>query len=141
MLNPSQADRYILTSRVHTKSVTTSGMSIVTKNGDLRVGFLVRDTLESWATGITVDPDQWFHLTLTWSKNNALTMYINGCQEPSMSSASYTPHSPSTSSAMVLGRPSSLNIKYGGVSMDEWFFWNYPLNHDKVKTIFELYQN
>ena len=141
MLNSGTADRYIITSGGHTKTVINSGMAVITKYGELRVEIKIRATAKAWKTGVTISPDQWCHLIVTWTKDGALTLYIDGTQEASVGAKGFTPSTATTSSSMTLGRPSGLSTKYGEVSMDDWFFWNYPLKPEEVETIYELCRN
>ena len=138
-LYPSSENKHIISSGGQTSAVTTGGMSILSNRDGLRITFRSRPDGKSWrVTNITPEPSTWFHLAITWNKYGYLTVYIDG-NEVGRVNAETTTFVGTTSSIMRLGRKNNNLSNFGNFSVDEWFFWRYPLSREMVVAIYNLY--
>ena len=140
MLNPSLGDLYILSSGGQTSTVSTGGMTLLTKAGTLRFSFVTRNPAKQWVINdIVVNGDEWYHVAATWNKDGYLTAYINRKQWAQVTSNVASLNSPVASSVMFVGKPNNYEGKYGEVHLDDWCFWRRVLTNDEVKIIYDLY--
>ena len=141
MLNSGGADKYVISSGGQKTGITTAGMAVLTKSGKLVVIFRIRSTTEIWQKDdITVQPDQWFHLIVTWNIFGYLSIFINADEKEATSVSSYSPRNALVSSALHLGKPNNGFLNYGEVEIDEWFFWDYELSYDQVFAICTIHK-
>ena len=120
MLNLSLGDLYILSSGGQTSTVSTGGMTLLTKAGTLRFSFVTRNPAKQWVIDdIVVNGDEWYHIAATWNKDGYLTAYINRKQWAQVTSNVASLNSPVASSVMFVGKPNNYEGKYGEVHLND----------------------
>ena len=90
---------------------------------------------------MTLDNDNWSHVTATWSDGKGLHVFVNGTLETqkvtSVSSTRYA----AINYGVYLGRPNNQNSLKGEFYMDELLFWEMALSDEQVTKLFETYKN
>ena len=109
------------------------------KYGKLLIVFRIRGTGQWRIDDISIEADQWYHVSATWNKDGALTGYINGVQWKQVGSTSYSVGSSPVSSNMHVGKPNNGNTLYGNVSLDDWYFWDRVLSSGDMETVYSMY--
>ena len=131
---------YFISSGGQTRSVVNGGMAILAKQPGLSIIFKSRPDGKHWTiSGITVNASTWFHLIISWNKYGHLITYINGLEVGRASGSGQSFTSPSTSSAMHLGKSNKVNSYHGKFSMDDCFFWSKTLSVDLVALVVNRY--
>ena len=132
-------ERYILSSGGQTRNLITGGMALSVKYGKLVTTFRISGTAQWLIDDISIEADQWYHVSATWNKDDDLTGYINGIQWKQVGSASPTVGRSTVSSTMHVGKPNNGDRLYGNVSLDDWYFWEKVLSSDDMETVYSMY--
>ncbi len=136
-------DKYIVSSGGHTNYVSRGGIAILIKNSLLFI--VVRDGkngLQWKRDDIIVPRDTWFQLGITWSYQDGLTVFINGLQNATSGSVSYTAGDTydATGVFMHIGKPNTVTSNFGMFYIDEWYFWDSALTSEHLLDIYEYYK-
>ena len=96
-----------------------------------------------WTTYMTLDNDNWSHVTATWATGQGLRMYVNGRLETQTVTSGYFAPYATINWGVYLGRANNngTNVLNGEFFMDELLLWETALSDYQVTKLFETYIN
>ena len=115
-------------------------MALLLKESKLKVMFTVRPLNKRWAReNIEIPLGEWFHFAATWHQDGSLATFLNGEFLESTDEFIISLRSTTESSDMHIGKANHAGSTYGDFAIDEWYFWNYVLDTESVKMIYDQY--
>ena len=83
--------------------------------------------------------DNGFTLGISWHPDWGLVTSLNGHFLPKVNGKNLLLSTGTIPSYMHLGKPNNGDVMYGNFTIDELYFWNYVLDTESMKMIYDQY--
>ena len=128
---------YILDSVGLSSQTGDGGVSIHRHaNTEVVVGILHRNTGTQgtlWQYRLTLEDKQWVHLAITWRKNGAMNVFVNGNKQDDTTGSPATLSAPQGNGTMYLGKQKIKHDNYANVTLDELYIWPFEKTQREVR--------
>ena len=84
--------------------------------------------------------NQWFHAVAVWHITTGMSLFINGCIAQHRATPTTTTYTGNDAvNDLVLGRASNVQGRYGGVTLDEFYKYEYALPKSFPSEVYWFY--